>query len=150
MSLSPMLPYNRGESWDMEATERKMKGFACVDDMAQWHKELIQPLRATGLLASAKRFLMPGVMYSSTFSGYDSPREALRVLFALLRDVHPGETALQMKCLHSCDVGKLQQKVLIGQSQCMDGGSSCVFANIDHRLPNWAAAWIACKGCKAW
>ena len=84
-------------------------------------------------MARFQSMLSCGLWYVSDYSGYDSPREAMRILWeALERCGHPVKCAPQ--CLRACDIGSVQQEVLGKISTSLDGGASCVFHDISDRL----------------
>ena len=135
--------YVRGSSWAMDAETDRQPGFSSQEDMSFWEENLLKPLVGTDLFLSACEVVKPGIMYYSDFSGYDAPRESLRVLCQYLQ-VHSDvlEQDVSVQCVRSCDCGRIQQDLLKQLSTLLDHGESCVFGNLDHRLPDWVAEWI--------
>ncbi|CAE7776435.1 unnamed protein product [Symbiodinium sp. CCMP2592] len=136
----PLQVYNRGDSWCLE--DRTSDGFQSHQELSNWDVKLLQPLLKNGALRLAQHNLSSGVIYYSDFSGYDAPRECLRVLRDVLQRMQPDQEPFPFHCVRACDVGRVQQDVLLQQSESLDANSSCVFANLQDRLPLWAAEWI--------
>ena len=136
----PLQAYNRGDSWCLE--DRNQDGFQSQHELSNWDVKLLQPLVENGVLRLAHSNLSSGVIYYSDFSGYDAPRECLRLLRNVLQRVVPEQEPFPLHCVRACDVGRVQQEVLVQQSENFDAGSSCVFQNLQDRLPSWVSEWI--------
>lgn len=73
---------------------------------------------------------------TSDYSGFDCPREAVRLgHLAVSREIGACPTP---KYVRACDVGGLQQKILCEYANKFDAGESCVFQDINARLPEEA------------
>ena len=87
-----------------------------------------------------KRLMAPGLIHSSDFSGVDGNRECFRLLAAGASQLLACSVPVVQH--RACDVGNLQQSVLVKMSQKADGSSSCVHANIIARLGSDARAQV--------
>lgn len=90
-----------------------------------------------------KHMLELGVANVTDYSGIDMPRESMRCLLKGLQSLMNHDIDMtKITWQRSCDSGKLQRKCLEWQSRKFDGGSSCVFKDLLHRLPEHAQQWI--------
>ena len=115
-------------------------GPVSAEEFGQWDRvyaQLFQPY-----YTRISDIMRHGVIATTDYSGYDSPRECMRILtpsiFAAMQKPVP-----QISFLRSCDWGRLQQKVLLHQSVVWDEGSVCLFDNIADRLSSPGVNFIA-------
>lgn len=114
-------------------------GPSTVVEVFDWPADLCERL-VTGPDGEERRLrlraLSHGVQWhvTSDYSGFDCPREAMRVGTLALQE-HFKWKVLAPRFLRSCDVDSFCQKVLKEYSKT-DGG--CVFADINDRLPVYA------------
>ena len=81
-----------------------------------------------------------GLSVTTAYSGMDTPREALTQLAEAMRvkfDFWP-----QIEYVHSCDIAELPQKVLLWLAKEKDFGISCVFSDLEDRLPEDAKSFL--------
>ena len=81
-----------------------------------------------------------GLSVTTAYSGMDAPREALTQLAEAMRvkfDFWP-----QIEYVHSCDIAELPQKVLLWLAKEKDFGISCVFSDLEDRLPEDAKSFL--------
>ena len=132
--------YSKGDSWNMDPFGRA--GFLTKEEISHWERNLLGPL-PKDMLQRAHHTLTRGVLYCSDFSGYDAPRECLRLLTQHLDSVWPNALEkLWFKAVRSCDWGKQQQRMLMKQSAVLDQGQCCVFGDIVDRPPTFAREWL--------
>lgn len=83
------------------------------------------------------------LMFSTEYSGFDCPREALRLGVEGLRCLHSWTFEPHpLRAMHACDVAPTPQNILMEISEKFDGSSSCVFMDLLDRLPSAARDWI--------
>lgn len=116
-------------------------GPTTFEELMQWPqfvlKEVLSdPQRKDRLWAVLNR----GLSVTSAYSGMDAPREALEQLAQSLRVDYLNWP--QIRFVHSCDIASLPQYVLRWLSTHKDHGSSCVFADLEDRLPQDARATL--------
>ena len=92
--------YVRGSWGAMDTATEIQPRFSSQEDMSFWEENLLKPLIGTDLFHSAREVVKPGVTYCSDFSGYDAPRESLRVLLQNLQ-VHSEPLEQDISCLTS-------------------------------------------------
>ena len=79
-----------------------------------------------------------GVVCVTDYSGFDSPRECIRLGLEAARMLHPDKDWREVEFRRSCDVSPMCSRILCHISKQMDGGNSCVFGDILDRLPDAA------------
>lgn len=79
-------------------------------------------------------------LITSDYSGFDCPREALRVGHIALRQHLQLDAMPAPRFLRSCDIDKLPQAALLHYAHVCDAGMSCLFADINDRLSDSARA----------
>lgn len=85
--------------------------------------------------------LKRGIVVSSDFSGYESPREGLRILLSAMQ--HKFEVDPEgVRFLRSSDIGAVQRYCLQLQNETFDNGASCIFGNILDRLSPEVRRWV--------
>ena len=82
-----------------------------------------------------------GWSVTSAYSGMDAPREALTQVAEAMRAEY--NFWPQIEYVHSCDTAELPQKVLLWLAKEKDSGASCVFADLEDRLPQNAKSALA-------
>ena len=120
---------------------RRNPGPQTSQELGCWDKKLAGIMASTELGPRALRLLQHGALVYSDYSGYDSPRECLRVAMPTLCSEMQSDP-VDILFTRSCDWGKDQQQVLKHVSTSMDDGRSCVFRDINDRLHNDVKAWI--------
>ena len=81
------------------------------------------------------------IQYSSDYSGLDCPQEALRLLvMAFARRISDPTMAAKVCVLRACDSGAKQQEVLMALSTDVHAGQTCLFQDVESRLPNTVVA----------
>lgn len=81
-------------------------------------------------------FLRRGVAVTSSYSGMDAPREILAQIAVAMRtsfNFWP-----QIRHIHSCDLAGHPQTILCWLAREVDSSQSCVFGNLEDRLPQEA------------
>ena len=90
-----------------------------------------------------------GLAVTTAYSGLDAPREVLAQLsheLSVKYSVWP-----QIDFVHSCDIAPGPQAVLVQLAQQLDLNASCVFADLEDRLPSDTKHFLdyLFPGCKA-
>ena len=106
---------------------------------------LVSKLQLVGLASQAMDAMSSGMLLSTDYSGFDFPKEAIRVAVAALEKAE-GKCNPEIKFVRACDWGEVQQRVLKKQSEVIDGSACCVFKSINDRLPAIATQWIMQQG----
>jgi hypothetical protein len=84
-----------------------------------------------------ERLLGDGLISLSDYSGYDAVRESLRHCTDFI--AHGAPPIVHVR---SCDKGRIQQRFLTMMSDKADEGKSCVFANLEDRIPATIIRWL--------
>ena len=87
----------------------------------------------------SREFLSNGVAFYSDYSGVDFPREAVRVLMPAAEHALGCDIG-KVFHLRACDIGEVQQTVLVNHSKRFDKGASCADAQYH---------WLADIDCTA-
>ena len=116
-----------------------LSGPATREEVFAWPSDLLDRL-ATGPGGPERCFRLMGNAVDtewhmiSDYSGFDCPRESLRA-GSVAMGAHWGWRVPQPQMLRACDFDKLPQGVLIQYANKLDQGRSCVFHDINDRLP---------------
>ena len=125
------------------------RGPETIEDVTGWASNFATTLLETESASTLRENLQQGLLVTTDFSGYDAPRECLRVMLGALSTAS-GTQLPDAHVLRSCDFGVPQRKCLMAQSDMYDGGSSCVFCDLHDRLSeehrNWISAASPTKG----
>jgi hypothetical protein len=78
-----------------------------------------------------------GFIGLSDYSGYDIPRECVRIV-----GTHLLHTSPPVVHLRACDIGPTQQVALADESSLFLDGQGCVFQRLEDRLPLWSREWL--------
>ena len=103
-------------------------GFPSALIVALFADAVAGPRRRTNLGKLRHR----GLCCSSDYSGYDTPREVLRLVDLALW--LKGGFGLPFKWANACDCDPIPQKVLVNLSLQVDDGRSCVFRNVLEKM----------------
>ena len=113
----------------------KPKGPESFQELMQWPKSHVQTIaRDEEMKQRLIKVMRKGIRMQTAFSGMDAPREAMRQIAQGMRcafDFRP-----QIEYTHSCDNAELPQKVLTWLAKEEDAGQSCVFSDLEDRLPD--------------
>ena len=90
--------------------------------------------------------LQRGLYVGTDFSGFDAPRECFRIMTCALDKEFGAQLSDHVHFVRSCDLGVLQKKCLMLQSDMFDAGGSCVFSDVLDRLNPDARDWIKTAG----
>lgn len=111
------------------------------DHLGMWDVNFGRQLRAAGKGQQMSALLRNGAIAFSDFSGYDAPSEACRAgLPSIFEEL--GAAPPFVDWVRSCDIGKPQQRILVGMSRLV-GGKHCVFNDVMDRLPELARDDVA-------
>ena len=117
------------------------QGPETLQELMQWDFRYANILANSRKISLLKENLSRGLLVGTDFSGYDAPRECMRVMMSALTSVLKVPLAAA-KVVRSCDWSKPQQQCLMLQSENMDDGAACVFQNVLDRLPEEHRAWV--------
>ena len=117
-------------------------------DLQQWPTRLADTLCRHGLAENIGRLLESGGYATTDFSGYDTPKESLRMALPGLAAAMKRDAPFEVSFVRSSDWAKVPQSVLKQVSIDYEDGQACVFGNIDERLPTAARDFIAELGPK--
>ena len=110
------------------------KGPECFEELMEWPSFILKEVVAD---EERKRRLhqvfRQGLSVTSAYSGMDAPRECLTQVAEAMRIFC--EFWPRIEYVHSCDIAELPQKVLRWIAENVDGGQSCVFSDLEDRLP---------------
>ena len=93
------------------------------------------PLRGAFHQRNFFRVMRFGVFGSTTFSGYDAPREAMRLMVSAVQKFTQQKDPIPVAFCKSCDIERSCLDLLVKFSQRLNGGQSCVFKDILSRVP---------------
>ena len=116
------------------------QGPETLQDLMRWDFRYANILANSPKISQLKDNLGRGLLVATDFSGYDAPRECLRMMMSALASVL--KVPLNAKVVRSCDWSKPQQQCLMLQSENMDDGGACVFQDLLDRLPEEYRDWI--------
>ena len=110
------------------------KGPESFEELMEWPSFILKEVVAD---EDRKRRLFQvfrqGLSVTSAYSGMDAPRECLTQVAEAMRIGY--EFWPHIEFLHSCDIAELPQKVLLWLAMNVDSAQSCVFADLEDRLP---------------
>ena len=95
---------------------------AALGHLACWDERVVTVLRRAGVGGTLDRAVDHGVLFTSSYSGWDAPREAWRLLQRVLR-------AGSCWC-SSCDVGPLQRQALERIGAELSDRRACVHVDV--------------------
>ena len=121
------------------------RGPETFEDVSGWQRNLATVLLSAKSAGTLLDNLKQGLLISTDFSGYDAPRECLRVMLGALSDAAQVELPAAFVA-RSCDYGNPQKRCLMLQSDMYDGGAGCVFSDLHDRLSEEHRSWIAAAG----
>ena len=105
--------------------------------LANWDVAWAGRLRQSACRPRLDTFFSRMVMMTSDYSGWDAPREAMRI-FAPQVVANP-----DVQFVRSCDWGSQQHKVLCVESTMFTEGSNCVFRDMQDRMHEKSRKHIA-------
>ena len=115
-------------------------GPSTTRDLFDWPSDLVKQIfldnvHGAGRELQFRSITQHGVHVYTDYSGMDCPREACRVLDQALQLHLPHYQETKFHFLRSCDFGVPQQAVLLAIARELDDNNTCVFSDINHRLP---------------
>ena len=145
-----------------EWAETRRPGPESAADLGAWPRHVVEALlllKADGkrsnlaraeveIRANALRTVLHrGLVIRSDYSGYDGPREAMRLgVTAAGRLMNWKFQTWPLKFQHACDSAAVPLDLLCEMatwdSEADGDGGSCVFEDLWHRIPPWAAQWL--------
>jgi hypothetical protein len=119
-------------------------GPACIEQLNAWDLRLVEQLRSGHGWDRLTNLLKAGGLFTSSYSGWDAPREGWRVFEERLNSIR-GDLGLRPSAktmwVSSCDVGQLQRDVLMKMSS-LEGHRPCVFVDILNMIDPTADRFI--------
>jgi hypothetical protein len=112
-----------------------------LGELADWDSFLLNQLDKIGKGHNFAQHLRRGLLVGTDFSGYDSPREGLRVLLLAAASKFHIDTS-GVRFVRSFDNGAMQRTCLEFQSDSFDNGAACVFGDIKTRLTPQGMDWV--------
>ena len=128
-------------SWHENLCFEEEPGPRTTQELAEWDTHYAHKMLHNGLARALMHLGRGGLFFATDYSGYESPREGLRIQLAKLCQIMV-VPSLAVHFVRSCDQGKLQQKVLLEQSKQFTDCEACVFGDIDERLDAIAKQWV--------
>ena len=106
-------------------------GPSTLGALGDWPRTLAQSLcKEEGAVCRLQASMIRGVVVTTSYSGMDCPREALRLAFRAVAQHNGWPVPEQLTFLYSCDRSAVCQRILVAMSECLDGGRSCVYKDI--------------------
>ena len=80
------------------------QGPETVEELARWDERLVSKLQLVGLASQAMDAMSSGMLLSTDYSGFDFPKEAIRVAVAALEKAE-GKCNPEINFARACDWG---------------------------------------------
>ena len=140
----PHLSFMSLPMWRRESSFLDNRGPESAEELGCWDDFVTNVLMEAGFFPQLSKNLGRGILVNSDFSGFDAPRESLRVMAAVLgaNEKWPASSMPRVRFVRACDSGQSQQRCLQLQSEMLDEGATCVFQDVRGKFDQDTLDWL--------